>query len=401
MSCFKLQMVRSGIKILLVLIAAIVVRIYCATLGHNYDMESWDLVSDIVLNGDNIYAHTHRYNYGYLWGLILGALKSLMHLLGQHSIENFHLYIVGFLSLIDIGIAAWVHKYFGYKYALLFLFNPISILTTGFHSQFDNLALLFALLSIVPLLKAQVNTKQIVISALLMGVSLSTKHLFFMFPLWFLFRANISVKNRFLFGLVSCGFFVLSFVPFIFSSEAQQGVWNNIITYNGFGANSMFVYIQYFLFSDLLNVDFYTSEIFAYHKAMFLTLLAILGYVFRKQSIKFSVILYPLALLTTTCMILSEYYALAVLVSVIFIKHIEAQLFIAFTTLYLVFVPNAYNIGMLDTLSIFSEQIQYYFLYCLHPNMIQLFLTILLFRLIYMYVVRKEEALRIFQEAQK
>jgi len=48
--------------------------------------------------------------------------------------------MAGFLSLVDLGIFFVLWKKFGRPAAALFFLNPISVIITGYQSQFDNLA---------------------------------------------------------------------------------------------------------------------------------------------------------------------------------------------------------------------------------------------------------------------
>jgi hypothetical protein len=42
-------------------------RIWVSTLGYNFDFESYAVVASIIDSGGNVYAETHRYNYGPVW----------------------------------------------------------------------------------------------------------------------------------------------------------------------------------------------------------------------------------------------------------------------------------------------------------------------------------------------
>ena len=43
-----------------VLVAGIAARLLVATCGHDYDMDSWQLVANLADRGDNVYASTDR-----------------------------------------------------------------------------------------------------------------------------------------------------------------------------------------------------------------------------------------------------------------------------------------------------------------------------------------------------
>ena len=52
---------------LVVVVLGVALRLWMATLGHNWDLASYQTVAQIVDAGGNVYAETERYNYGPLW----------------------------------------------------------------------------------------------------------------------------------------------------------------------------------------------------------------------------------------------------------------------------------------------------------------------------------------------
>ena len=94
-------------------------------------------------------------------------------------------------------------KNYSLKIGLLFFLNPISIIITGHHNQFTNFALLFGFLSVLLYEKNNLNFK-IILPLIIMGLSLSVKHVLIFFPIWWAFK-----EKRFLF--VQRGF--KNFIP--------------------------------------------------------------------------------------------------------------------------------------------------------------------------------------------
>jgi hypothetical protein len=170
----KAQISRNFVFLTLALVIGFLLRIFISTLGHNYDLESYQIVSELVLQGKNVYANTERYNYGPIWFLILGIIKSIQINLGFSNIQSLHLLITVFLSFIDLLIALLLVNYFGVITSLVFYLSPISVLITGYHSQFDNFAILIAFLSWIILQSTYIknSNKRILLSAFLMGISL-------------------------------------------------------------------------------------------------------------------------------------------------------------------------------------------------------------------------------------
>src|SRR5882724_1425893 len=108
------------------LLSGIALRVYIATFGHNYDLDSYEIVADLVAHGKSVYANTTRYNYGPVWLYVLWGLKSIQVGLGWTGIESFHGLIAFFLSLVDSAIAITLARVYGYRVGIFFLINPIS-----------------------------------------------------------------------------------------------------------------------------------------------------------------------------------------------------------------------------------------------------------------------------------
>jgi hypothetical protein len=110
------------------------------TLGYNYDFESHLIVGKIVSSGGNVYAETSRYNYGPIFSLCLGLFYYLSSFLGNPSFA-YRMFIVCFLTCFDIALSFLLYKkYKSMSIAALFFLNPVSIIITGYHNQFDVLA---------------------------------------------------------------------------------------------------------------------------------------------------------------------------------------------------------------------------------------------------------------------
>ena len=214
-------------KLHLLVLVGLLLRLSIQVLGYNYDFESFTIVGKLVSEGKNVYAHTHRYNYGPVWFLILGVLYKFSLTFTNSPYNPIYIYrtlIIIILTLADGLIALWLYKNFGKKSALWFWLNPISIYITGWHNQFDNLAIATGLWA----LEFLSTTKTLALS--LLGISLSIKHIFFVFPLWLIPRYK-NAKRKVLMILPYFIFSIL-FLPFSTSQKAIQGIIENVIFYS-------------------------------------------------------------------------------------------------------------------------------------------------------------------------
>jgi hypothetical protein len=215
------------------LFAGVALRIWASTLGYNDDFKAWSLVASVMAAGKNVYAST-LWNYGPIWPEILQLIKWADSTL---RVNAFHTSIAGFLTLADAGIAVILVRLGGYVPGILFMLCPVSILITGYHSQIDNLAVLFGLLSWY-VLRSTPSVRdsgrgQIVLAALLMGTSLATKHVMLFFPLWILFWPGRPVVQRVMYCVLAYAFCAATFVPFATNPAAAVGMSKNVMGYRG------------------------------------------------------------------------------------------------------------------------------------------------------------------------
>ncbi|HYG83256.1 MAG TPA: hypothetical protein VD907_00055 [Verrucomicrobiae bacterium] len=279
------------------LLGGIALRFIAMQFGHNFDFQSYTIVRDIMLSGGNVYAETARYNYGPVWFSLLGFFGWLATLFNNP--EFFRLFIVAVLTLTDIGIALLLKKKFGLAAFVVFFLNPVSIVITGYHNQFDNLALLVGLLglAIMPDDSVRQFQRRHVYAALLIGVSLCIKHLFFVLPLW-LFIRGATLKIKLFMAGVPVAVFLLSFVPFW--AEGQAGIMQNVFLYKSF-ANA-----------PLLNIIFSPEFVRWIHPTVLVVAaLAITGILTRRLPIFDAAMWYLLVLVAFSPAIANQYLAIA------------------------------------------------------------------------------------------
>jgi hypothetical protein len=218
-----------------------ILRVFLSTIGHNFDLESYWIVSDLVIQGKSVYQETERYNYGPTWFLILGLLRRFAILFDLNDILSFHIIIATFLTFIDILIATCLKNRFGTLAGIFFFLNPVSILITGFHSQFDNLAILLGYSACCLLLKSDhTNFSNMIIGSVLLGLSLATKHILILFPLWvfWLYRKN-SIYQRLCVLLIPYLCFAVICAPYLLESSMRSGFMEHVIRYKSQHGNSL------------------------------------------------------------------------------------------------------------------------------------------------------------------
>ncbi len=229
-----LTRVRAGLVFALVLIVRLSIA---GQFRGNYDSESFRLVAELTRSGQNVYAATDRYNYSPVWALVLAGVWALAR-------PNFSLFVllIGVLqTAADAGAALLVLRIArrlgrapeeARRAALLFFANPVSVLVSSAHGQFDGLAILFLLGAILVALEGLDRRAPAVVA--LLSASVLVKHVTAFHPLLFSRRLRRSGP-----GLsdpavaVPYVVFGLSFLPF---AAAGRAIWHNVVAYGSHGA---------------------------------------------------------------------------------------------------------------------------------------------------------------------
>jgi hypothetical protein len=311
---------------------ALLLRVLMAALGHNFDLESYEIVADIVINGDSVYANTTRYNYGPIWAYLLAFLK-LLASIGSYNQKLFHELIVICLFIAEVFLYRGIYKQTKNNLLiLLLLFNPISIVIIGHHSQFDILAICMAYYAYLYIKNKKYNT-----AILLLGISYSIKHIMVFFPLMLLFNQEILLKERVKLLTIPALIFVLSFMPFYNDFEAIK---TNVLSYQ-FNNNQTF--LKHLL--DLAIPGFITKmgffkllPIFTGYKFIWLLIFPSIAYYAYKWKNTDIFNLYLLCIVATSLAISEQYFLIPLIAVFAYRKYLFSWIYIFLASYYILFV---------------------------------------------------------------
>lgn len=222
------------ITIMAVVVVAIALRVWVSTFGHNFDFASYRIVAELQTAGENVYANTPRYNYGPPWFVLLGSFWRIASLTSS-PVGVFRAEIIALLTVVDLALAGILYKRYGVTAGLIILFSPIAIIITGYHNQFDNLAVLLGLIGVL-IIGDRVSGKielQEWIGMALLALSLGVKHVLLVFPLWLAGRQK-TWPRRIVYLLLPGLVFLLLFGPWL-GDGGLHGVLENVIKYRSFG----------------------------------------------------------------------------------------------------------------------------------------------------------------------
>jgi hypothetical protein len=282
------------ICVLASLFFGITARFAVSQRGYNFDFESYQLVVAADEQGLTPW-QTNRYNYGPIWFYIL----EIFDWTSQETGVGFRHQIVLFLTFADICISFFVYKTRGTIFACLFFLNPISIIISGYHNQFDNfsIVLMCFAVSILETSRFDKFRQRDFLAIFLMGVSLATKHIFFLFIPWVALRQEKPIK-KVIFLISPYLIFIVSLAPFVGSS--WDAIFSNVILYRSEANRPFWNLIGVELAGDFVGVT-----------SMFVIVMCIVGLMTKKVALLQTIYLYCLVLVAFSPAIMNQYLAIA------------------------------------------------------------------------------------------
>jgi hypothetical protein len=212
--------------------AALAVRLWLLFGFHgNYDTESYGIVAEIARRGGDFYAETTRYNYSPLWSAVCVGVEALAAAIGTRPI----LVYGALLLLADVATAFVLYglarrrtrtRVSAALAALLFFGNPVSILISSRHLQFDGLAILFLLVAIA----ASERARDLRAAAAL-SVSVLIKHVTGLHPPLFRRRGG---PTGLLPVILPYVVFAASLIPYI---RSWREILQSVLLYRGVTGN--------------------------------------------------------------------------------------------------------------------------------------------------------------------
>jgi hypothetical protein len=245
----------------------------------------------------NVYANTTRYNYGPAWFYILRVLDMVPGF-GADPTWSLRWKVAVLLSAVDLCLLFLLARRFGIEAGILFWLNPIAIIITGFHGQFDNLAVLLALVAAQMIGPASPPSIRRQIGGLLiLGGSLIVKHVFFFFPVWLAFQQPSRLRKS-LCLIIPTTIFIASFVPYV-GGGGGAGIVNNVFLYRSLSNSPFWLGV-----APRVVVDKVPILIF------FLGSLTICGLLWRKLDSLNSALRYSVALVVFSSALANQYLAI-------------------------------------------------------------------------------------------
>jgi|GEM_PF-5102278 len=329
-----------------VLAAGVLLR-YALTLpGYNWDVVSYDIVGQIAANGGNVYAETTRYNYAPIF-MQIEALAWRIGQLTPYPRQTLRLFIMTLLTLTDIGIFAYVKKKAGLLWAALFFLNPVTLIITGYHNQFDNMAVLVSFLAAECMIRGQrgaaraaetkINNHHGMGSSIdqarvnqagnnragvnqtganqagvswnrwdtaaiaLLTLSLCVKHLLYAYPAWLLFTQRLPRRKKPAYVILPPLLFLASFLPYW--KDGSAGILSNVFLYRSDSNYPL-------LAQAWLKAMIHTYQGIPHPLLVFIALMLLAAWLLRREMSDRALWLYFLCLVSFSSAIANQYLAI-------------------------------------------------------------------------------------------
>jgi hypothetical protein len=309
-------------------------RVVIARFGHNEDFYNWTWNATVLRDGGSVYSGDVPYGYGPFWMFVL-RFADLIQSIFPENRKIFRLVIILILTFADLLIAAIIARKFSQYAGLLFFLNPISIIITGYHNQFDNIAILAALVAVLYFDSepSESKSRNLYLGLALIGLSLAVKQILLFFPVWLFFR-NGTFKQRITRGAAPYVVYIACFIPWATSIARAEIIFEEVflqrrgrsgILLNLFGADYAGT-IQGSSYSDLIRKVVFASwllGIFAF------------GWIMRNRSLIHSLIVY-LLLMVGLAPAYSQQQLILPLIALFVYATIELKVFYLLTLLFMI-----------------------------------------------------------------
>lgn len=299
---------------IIVLVIGTILRLYLASKEYNFDIENFIKTTELVLNGKNVYEFQKFYNYSPLYAYILGGIGLLQkHILPFISLPFLIRAFLTFIDLITliplIKISKLTNRSSIVAVAAFYL-NPVSIIITGKHGQFDNIAIFLLLCATYLLLKNNTllkSTKLTIWS--LLTFTILIKHIVIFQVVLLIGRISKFKHKLFILLMFTILIFVLSFVPFW--DKGSMNIIYSVVKYGGIAGSYGVTFILNKLCDQCI---FGTVSLIYLYKYIFIisSTLFTLFLILKRKAIVYSILISILFFMTFTSGIGAQYFVLPI-----------------------------------------------------------------------------------------
>ena len=286
----------------------VAIRLYISGRGYNFDTEMLFKIAELP-PGANFYREFH---YAANWGPIpYNVFQVFFRLAGADGIDRFHTLLAAFFTACDLVSAFVLWRVWGLGAAVWFLlFSPVAIVLAGYHCNAEPAVVAAALAGYYWHVRSGGSDTGSVhpVFLVFLGISLSFKHAFILFPLWLAMRP-MSWRVRVASLVVPYAVWLLVALYYLVPEPGH--FFKNVLGYSGWSGNALVPMVVSAALRALGATDANTVTLRPLWMPLFLGGMLGVGWWIRTWSLERTFLLYPLAMLATANAVALQYFNLA------------------------------------------------------------------------------------------
>lgn len=226
-------------SLIIIITLGLSLRLLLATLPSlNFDMRMFTAYGEIFSEGKrNIYLYIYSYNYSPAVFLIAGILTTISKASSSFSYPTLHRTFISLFDVLTLFTLLSISKKIkisSTRTAVFFFLNPVSILLSGYHAHFDNVAIFFLLLGSWYYFCSELPYKKIA-TWFLLTIGFVIKHIIpfqVLLIYLYIYKNGNKLKGVLLFFLTVL-VFLATFIPFYNTVDSRYVINEYVFKYEG------------------------------------------------------------------------------------------------------------------------------------------------------------------------
>ena len=325
----------------IIILLGLALRFFIAsTNSSNFDMHIFILDSQFFHEGKwNIYFYNWNYVYSpaifYINGL-LGMIQNIFSFLPYPFFQRVYISLIDLLTLFILIKISKKNKISPTRTAVFFFINPVTIMLSGYHAQFENNAIFFLLLAVWVNFYANIRfaSYKKIVAWFFLTVGFIIKHIL-PFQVFLIeasmFKKHKLVKGGILFTLTILTF-LSTFIPFYNNNESKFVINEYVLGYQGPATISGITGIIRFF---CVTCEIFDMRLYTLYRYIFMAGGMVFSiFLLNKKNLLHSLLVSFLFFLTFSSAHSAQYFVLPMAVGALF----PSRWYLAYTTIVTIFL---------------------------------------------------------------
>lgn len=308
-----------------IILLGLALRLFMAsTNSSNFDMHIFIMDAQFFHEGKwNIYFYNWNYVYSpaifYING-VLGIIQNTFSFLPYPFFQRAYISLIDLLTLFVLIKIATKYKISPTRTAVFFFLNPVTIMLSGYHGQFDNNAIFFLLLSVwlCFFTDDQTSSYKKLVAWFFLTMGFIIKHIL-PFQIFLveasMFKKHKLIKGGILFTLTILTF-LATFIPFYNNNESKFVIKEYVLGYQGQATISGITGIIRYL---CVSCEIFDMRLYTLYRYIFMTAGMVFSiFLLNKKNLLHSLLVSFLFFLTFSSAHSAQYFVLPMAVGALF-----------------------------------------------------------------------------------